>query len=94
MKKAIKLLDFNPFCSKTDSLLYSWEELKDFDLVLNSTDYKSNKLELRLVDTNIGVQTSTYSFYSQPKEALDFHELKLKDFKDLPSFVEKVINLT
>ncbi|RNA08611.1 cell division cycle 123-like protein [Brachionus plicatilis] len=90
-KKSIKLLDFNPFCSKTDSLLYSWEELSDENLVLNSTNYKSHNLELRLIETNIGVQSSTYSMYSQPKDALDLNEFNLQDLTNLPSLIQKNI---
>lgn len=90
-KKAIKLVDFNPFCSKTDSLLYSWEELNNQNLPLNSQDFKSTELELRLVDTNIGIQTNTYSMYSHPKDSLDLNESNLQDLKNLSSLIQQVI---
>ncbi|CAF0739772.1 unnamed protein product [Brachionus calyciflorus] len=92
-KKVIKLIDFNPFCPKTDSLLYSWDELMDENLVENSTEFKSKNLELRLVDSNLGVQTSTYSMYSQPRDALDINELGVENIDTLPSLVEKNIQI-
>lgn len=80
-KRTVKLLDFNPFDRVTDSLLYSWEEL---------TQNEMEKLELRVVEEDIGVQSNQYSMYSHPKDALDFNELATNDFDALSSLIEKV----
>lgn len=71
--------------------MYSWQELNEINFSLNSQDFKSEELELRLVDTNIGVQSSTYSMYSHPRDSLDLNESNLQDLKNLSSLIQEVI---
>jgi hypothetical protein len=75
------LTDFNPFGTKTDSLLYSWDELLNSNNN-NSAAFKSDNLELRLVDTDIGINSHQYSMYSQPVDLLT-----LSDSRDIDSLV-------
>jgi hypothetical protein len=81
LKKAIKLLDFNPFGRTTDSLLFSWEEL--FEMEKDNSCCHSNKnnththkdendlgVKMRIVENDIGIHSNEYSMYSQPRESL------------------------
>lgn len=58
------MVDLNPFGSRTDSLLYSWEELMADD------QSKPRSVELRLVDVETGVQHNDMSMYGCPIESL------------------------
>lgn len=90
LKKSVKLLDFNPFCKKTDSLLYSWDELMNMNQIEDGSDFKAKNLELRLIETDIGVQSNAYSMYSQPRDALDFNELGTNNIDILQSLIQTV----
>jgi hypothetical protein len=60
--------------------LYSWDELQADEC----------NLELRVVESNIGIQPNQYTFYSQPKDAVDFAENNIHDIDSIPAIVEKV----
>ena len=60
----MKLLDFNPFGAVTDSLLFSWEEL-------NESERGDQDLEMRLVESELGVHVNTYDIYSRPRETMN-----------------------
>lgn len=47
----------------------------------------SNKLEIRIVESNMGIQSNEYSIYSQPKDALD--ELNSYDIESITSLIQK-----
>jgi len=63
--REILLVDLNPFGVQTDSLLFDWDELKDTDQFASS-----DEPEFRFVDSNRGIQPSTYGMYKVPIEAL------------------------
>ncbi|KAL5014585.1 hypothetical protein ScPMuIL_008855 [Solemya velum] len=73
------LLDFNPFAAVTDSLLFSWDELRT--LQQNSSDVKP---EFRYLETSDGVQPSQYAQYTMPQDFVDLctgqDPYKLVDF--------------
>ena len=43
-----------------------------------------------MVESNIGIQPNQYTFYSQPKDAVDFAENNIHDIDSIPAIVEKV----
>ena len=85
-------MDFNPFGKVTDSLLYSWDELTEGSLIVEDlyNSFKSNKLELRLVETDIGVNTHQYSMYSQPIDFLHLTSINSNDIESLVTIINKV----
>jgi hypothetical protein len=89
-------MDFNPFGTTTDSLLYSWEELTDGSLIAteelesDSGAYKSSRLELRLVETDIGVSSHQYSVYSQPVDFMNLNQMTSRDIESIVNLIEKV----
>lgn len=86
-------MDFNPFDKQTDSLLYSWDELTSPALLesdSNNHEHKINGLEMRLVDTDTGVNSHQYSMYSQPVDLLCMDQLKSKDIESLVSLMKQV----
>jgi hypothetical protein len=69
----------------TDSLLYSWDELFE----INATRGEANdQLELRIVESDIGVHENQYSIYSQPRDFIDLDAAL--NLNELPSLIEKV----
>lgn len=63
------LMDFNPFCSTTDSILYDWEELATFDL-----DQK--QAEIRLIESEqeaniLSCNAPKFSTNMVPKDVVD-----------------------
>jgi hypothetical protein len=87
-------MDFNPFGASTDSLLYSWDELTDGSLIseedLTSNVYRSSRLELRLVETDIGVSSHQYSMYSQPIDFMNLNQMSASDIESIVTLIEKV----
>ncbi len=77
-KQTVKLMDFNPFGSVTDSLLYSWEEFESAEL----------KLELRILEKNYGIFSNQYKVYSQPIESIE--SLQHIQTEELASLINKV----
>ena len=77
------MIDFNPFGKKTDSLLYSWDELNSEELTGGNIDHKSDKLELRVIDTESGVQPSDTSMYGCPLESFAMQNLVYSDLAQL-----------
>ena len=49
----IRLVDFNPFCSKTDALLFSWEELTS---IASDGDAPAIRPVMRVVESASTVQ--------------------------------------
>lgn len=76
----MRLVDFNPFGTRTDSLLYSWDEL-------TSSGSDESSIELRLVDAETGVQQNEMGMYGCPLESLAATGL---DSEALASLVQKV----
>lgn len=81
----IKLIDINPFSSVTDSLLFSWKELKDgLTDVQQSVDGRDG--ELRMVTNHGSLQPSEFLSYRMPKDVIDVASgediNKLVDFLD------------
>ena len=64
------MLDFNPFGKITDSLLFSWDELDNFED--SSQILIDERIDLRIVENELGVSSSQFSMYSQPIEAFQF----------------------
>ena len=90
----MKLLDFNPFGSVTDSLLFSWDELSDESLhqADENNPHKSKSLELRLVEHDSGINTNQYGMYSQPTDFLTPDALS--DLMKKVCFPIELFNLT
>lgn len=57
----VRIIDFNPFCSATDSLLFNWSEL------LGNTF-----LGLRCIECEENVDQPLYAHNRLPKEVFDF----------------------
>ena len=92
----MKLLDFNPFGEVTDSLLYSWHELLDEHLleVVDNDCLIAKRIELRIIDTNLGINANEYMVYSRPKDVLDsecFDEKTIDDLDELSSIINQVV---
>ncbi|KAG8201612.1 hypothetical protein JTE90_012683 [Oedothorax gibbosus] len=67
IKGRVCLIDFNPFGSVTDSLLFSWDELNS-----DSIKVDENRLpEFRFVDDNHGVQPRSLSYHAVPRDIVD-----------------------
>ncbi|XP_064488673.1 translation initiation factor eIF2 assembly protein-like [Ornithodoros turicata] len=64
-KDVVVLLDFNPFGSQTDSLLFDWDELEAFDA------RRRDLPELRYMTEDRGVQPSPYRHYGLPRDFVD-----------------------
>ena len=61
------LMDFNPFCSKTDTLLFTWSELVQRD--------ENNSFELRIINSQSEAHNTiqpSFSFNRVPTDAFDF----------------------
>ncbi|KAH7938251.1 hypothetical protein HPB49_021981 [Dermacentor silvarum] len=65
-KDVVKLLDFNPFGTHTDSLLFDWEELENFKV-----DQAAGLPVFRYMKENRGVQPSPYRHYALPRDVVD-----------------------
>eukprot|EP00794_Sanderia_malayensis_P006883 gene6883-7658_t len=68
----LTLIDVNPFSAVTDSLLFTWQELRDG---LNDVCHENNETqgELRLVPEGAtSLQPSQYLSYQLPKDVIDF----------------------
>ncbi len=67
----VKLIDVNPFSPYTDSLLFSWQELRNEldDCEISTSETQG---ELRLVPKNaVTMQPSQFLSYQLPKDAVD-----------------------
>ena len=69
----------------------------DIDIEEKKKNLNSDKLDLRLIESDIGINLNQYSMYSQPREALEQSNLEGFDFKSidgdddtLPSLLQKV----
>ena len=78
-KFSVKIVDFNPFCEKTDGLLFDWQEL------LETLDQKST--DFRFVESNSAAQGNqpAYTHNRLPREAFDFSS----DGASIAEFVER-----
>lgn len=70
-KGKLLLLDFNPYGPVTDSLLFSWDELLQDDLVQEDTELQCQVPEFRCIEDAGGVQPNPYSTYAVPKDFVD-----------------------
>lgn len=84
-KDLVRLVDFNPFGSTTDSLLFEWEELHNMDKDINVED--SNNFQFRFIKNDAGIQPSGLRHYSIPSDFVDLSTgsdpHKLVDFLQL-----------
>ena len=62
-KQEVKLLDFNAFNSSTESLLFTWEEIKNDSL-------KGGTLEFRLVESKGCINSNPHQWHSYPMDFL------------------------
>lgn len=67
---SVRLLDMNPFCQVTDSLLFSWHEILDGALL---SDDPSDEMqgEFRLISQKGSIQPSPYLSYRVPRDIGD-----------------------
>jgi hypothetical protein len=81
-KDKVILVDFNPFGETTESLFFSWEELRDNAL----------EMEFRFATDSSGVQPHPYRHYSIPRDFVDLSTgtdpNKLIDFINLRNRTE------
>ncbi len=76
------LLDFNPFGSVTDSLLFDWNE---FEEIKNVSD---QEVLFRFVEDDLGVHSNQYSMYQLPTDMIDIlHEGNTDKLVDLLKMV-------
>ena len=66
-KDHVRLVDINPFGETTDSLLFEWRELKDFDC----TESDNQNVEFRFVEDDAGIQPNGLRHYSVPRDFVD-----------------------
>ncbi|CAI8036988.1 Cell division cycle protein 123 homolog [Geodia barretti] len=66
----IRLVDFNPFCTKTDSLLFSWEELVSGSGTSEGETPAINPV-IRVVEDNGAIRPHDLQEYRYPQDALD-----------------------
>ncbi|KAL3899447.1 MAG: hypothetical protein SGCHY_002042 [Lobulomycetales sp.] len=71
--REVSLIDFNPWVPSTDSLLFSWQELRDMQLVLGDNDVP---VELRLVKDQSAADMNSmnqpaFTTNRVPKESID-----------------------
>ncbi|KAL7641560.1 UNVERIFIED_CONTAM: hypothetical protein RMT77_007433 [Armadillidium vulgare] len=92
---SVTLIDFGPFGNTTDSLMFSWEELKNMNSSNIPEGVDSNLIEdelwgyavepeFRYITNGTGVQPSPYSHYGLPVDIVDLSTgqdpAKLVDF--------------
>jgi len=88
-KGKVHLVDFNPFGSVTDSLLFGWDELENSDGPLKGShdDEFTDLPPFRYIISMQGVQPSPYMQYGMPQDFIDLSTgsdpLKLVDFLQL-----------
>ena len=84
-KDLVRLVDFNPFGSTTDPLLFEWEELHNMDKDMNVEDI--NSFQFRFIENDAGIQPSGLRHYSIPTDFVDLSTgsdpHKLVDFLQL-----------
>lgn len=73
----VKLLDFNAFNSSTESLLFTWEEIK-------SDSFKEGALEFRMVESKGCIRSNPHQWHSYPMDFLHLSAgLDYNKFNDL-----------
>ncbi|XP_026523429.1 cell division cycle protein 123 homolog [Notechis scutatus] len=69
------LIDFNPFGEVTDSLLFTWEEIRSGNSLKNDQTegaaMEEESLSFRCTNSNLTVQPSPYLSYRLPKDFVD-----------------------
>ena len=84
-KDQVKLIDFNPFGTTTDSAMFDWEELQELPV--------SDDVQFRFVQSQCGILPNSLHQYSLPKDIVDLacgtdHE-KLVDFLQLQADMQQ-----
>ncbi len=87
IKKNAKIIDFNPFGSVTDSLLYSWDEL------LESKHDVNNITDFRVIEDEFGIQKNLNCFSGQPIEFLNNENLisNIESLQNVVSFRKTIL---
>jgi len=84
-KDKVILVDFNPWGETTDSLMFSWEELEDFN-------EGSDEICVRYIKESSGVVPHPYRHYTVPRDMVDLASgedpYKLIDFLKLKEKTE------
>ena len=63
-KDYVRLLDFNPFCKQTDSLLFTWQELHELE--------PQEVPEFRFSTLGGGIRAGSYQNYALPIDVIRF----------------------
>lgn len=66
----IYLVDFNPFGEITDSMLFTWDELRESDFD-DTRDLKQLEDSFRVVTERNNIQPSPYMQYGLPRDVVD-----------------------
>ena len=84
-KDKIRLIDFNPFGTTTDTVLFDWDELQN--------ESNESNVEFRYIQNQCGIRPNSLYQYSLPKDIVDVasgmdHE-KLVDFLQLQANIQQ-----
>ena len=67
----IRLVDFNPFCLRTDPLLFSWEELSSGRVTSDEGGAPEVTTVMRVVQSGASIRSHDLQEYRYPRDALD-----------------------
>lgn len=87
-KDRVWIIDFNPWSSTTDSLLYDWTELLTMDLC-DAADDDEGLPRMKIVQTARQVRQDPLSSYRAPIDAVELASMTHGDSKEFEKFMKR-----